>query len=733
LFSVLSKPASAKLFRFLALCFLIGTLGLAAHVGACMAADVGQPAGMTENAAAAPETLQVQTFTITVKGNSSILEKDLLKAAENELKMFEQRGFRKADIDDAAFQMRSKYLQSGFAFVQVDYLYEKTEEYIQVTFDVQEGPQVFVENIFFQGNRHMASDSLSGFFRETDDSLIKKQKSVFVESVIRDSINSMRDHYRGEGFADVIVKEPDLAFTADRAGVKITITIEEGPQYIISDLKLSGDLIPELTPELAKIKKDILRKPYYVRQKLFLRISLEEAYDTLGYADADIVVEAVRLEEPGRIIMLAGITSGERVVIDEVVVSGNENTKTSFIRDRVVLKPGDIYTRAKRTESFRNLYESGLFAKIRIEPQVQGDDGRRVLAVEVEELPTREYYIEPGWGSYERLRLRAGALEKNLFGSGKNGRLDGLVSTKGETFIVSYIDPWLLQTRITMNVPLSYERREEPSYTSKETALSVLLSRKFGRNLTLSTGYKFKMTQLLDVNEDTPLEKGEDDYNQGTLGLQAVWDTRDDIFFPSKGMRIAGGFDISLPALGSEVEFSRITLGWRYFIGLPREYILGLRVTTGLIIPVSDQFFIPISERFFNGGDNTVRSYKHSQLGLKDENNEAIGGLGYNVFSIELRKRIYKNFAGTLYVDAGNVSPNRSLLERGMLPYTDRSELMDDTFGDFFSDFKFGVGFGLQYVLPVGPLRFDLAYNPDPEEVWHEDSWVFHFSLGMAF
>ena len=488
-----------------------------------------------------------------------------------------------------------------------------------------------------------------------------------------------------------------------------------------------------MTPELAKIKKDILRQPYYVRQKLFLRISLEEAYDTLGYADADIVVEAVRLEEPGRIIMLAGITSGERVVIDAVVVSGNENTKTSFIRDRVVLKPGDIYTRAKRTESFRNLYESGLFAKIRIEPQVQGDDGRRVLAVEVEELPTREYYIEPGWGSYERLRLRAGALEKNLFGSGKNGRLDGLVSTKGETFIVSYIDPWLLQTRITMNVPLSYERREEPSYTSKETALSVLLSRKFGRNLTLSTGYKFKMTQLLDVNEDTPLEKGEDDYNQGTLGLQAVWDTRDDIFFPSKGMRIAGGFDISLPALGSEVEFSRVTLGWRYFIGLPREYILGLRVTTGLIIPVSDQFFIPISERFFNGGDNTVRSYKHSQLGPKDENNEAIGGLGYNVFSIELRKRIYKNFAGTLYVDAGNVSPNRSLLERGMLPYTDRSELMDDTLSDFFSDFKFGIGFGLQYVLPVGPLRFDLAYNPDPEEVWHEDSWVFHFSLGMAF
>ena len=166
---------------------------------------------------------------------------------------------------------------------------------------------------------------------------------------------------------------------------------------------------------------------------------------------------------------------------------------------------------------------------------------------------------------------------------------------------------------------------------------------------------------------------------------------------------------------------------------LPHEYILGLRATTGLIFPIRDQISIPISERFFNGGDNTVRSYKHSELGPKDNNNEPVGGLGYNVFSIEVRKRFYRNFAATLYVDAGNVSPNRSLLESDFTPYTSRSDLLNDTFNDFFSDFKFGIGIGLQYLLPVGPVRLDIAYNPDPEEIWNEDNWVFHFSLGMAF
>jgi translocation and assembly module TamA len=441
----------------------------------------------------------------------------------------------------------------------------------------------------------------------------------------------------------------------------------------------------------------------------------------------------VQQDEPGRINLEADITSNEKVRIAEVLISGNTSTHKSFILDRMELKPGDIYTNAERRESFRKLFDSGLFAKITIELTPPAQDGSRNLAVTVEELPTREIYVEPGWGSYEKMRLRAGMSEKNLFGTGRNGRLDGLVSTKSESLTISYTDPWLLQTDISMNIPLNYENRDEPSYTSEELSLSVLLSRKINKNLTLSTGYSYKVTQLYDLGDNTLLQHGDENYNIGTLGLQAVWDSRDDIFYPSGGLRLAGGLDISLPALGSEIEFGRITLGCRYFFELPKNYILGLRATTGLIIPIRNQTTIPISERFFSGGDSTVRSYNHSELGPKDVNNEPVGGLGYNVFSIELRRRFFKNFAATLFIDAGNVSPNSSLIEKGFLPYNDRSELLDDTLSDFFSGFKFGIGVGFQYLLPVGPIRIDVAYNPDPEERWNEDTWVYHFSLGMAF
>jgi outer membrane translocation and assembly module TamA len=58
---------------------------------------------------------------------------------------------------------------------------------------------------------------------------------------------------------------------------------------------------------------------------------------------------------------------------------------------------------------------------------------------------------------------------------------------------------------------------------------------------------------------------------------------------------------------------------------------------------------------------------------------------------------------------------------------------MSDTFDQYFTGFGYGVGFGLQYLSPVGPARADFAFNPDRDSKRDEDLFVFHFAVGMAF
>ena len=97
---------------------------------------------------------------------------------------------------------------------------------------------------------------------------------------------------------------------------------------------MSGDIIDGLAADLEKIKNEFAGKTYFVRRKLILRASLEEAYDSIGYADAEFEINMVKLDEPGKVKLTADIKSGEVVRIGEIIISGNTNTRESFIRHR---------------------------------------------------------------------------------------------------------------------------------------------------------------------------------------------------------------------------------------------------------------------------------------------------------------------------------------------------------------------------------------------------------------
>ena len=82
------------------------------------------------------------------------------------------------------------------------------------------------------------------------------------------------------------------------------------------------------------------------------------------------------------------------------------------------------------------------------------------------------------------------------------------------------------------------------------------------------------------------------------------------------------------------------------------------------------------------------------------------------MISVELRRRVWRNVEVALFYDLGNVVPQA------------------EDFWDF-QGYAEGIGLGLRYATPVGPIRLDGAINPDPGA--DEASGAIHFSIGMAF
>ncbi len=181
------------------------------------------------------------------------------------------------------------------------------------------------------------------------------------------------------------------------------------------------------------------------------------------------------------------------------------------------------------------------------------------------------------------------------------------------------------------------------------------------------------------------------------------------------------------------MTFTRLTAGSRLFLPAAPDTVLALRVRSGFLLPGPKEEGLPVAERFFNGGENSVRSFRESELGPRGLSGEPLGGYAATTLSAELRRRLYGKLSGSLFVDLGNVAPNRARSEEDRPPYRQRREIVRDTVRDLCGGFRPALGAGLQLLLPVGPVRLDVAVNPDRDAGRGEERAAVHLSVGMAF
>jgi len=111
---------------------------------------------------------------------------------------------------------------------------------------------------------------------------------------------------------------------------------------------------------------------------------------------------------------------------------------------------------------------------------------------------------------------------------------------------------------------------------------------------------------------------------------------------------------------------------------------------------------LPASVRFFAGGDRSIRGYDFETLGPVDENGVVVGGTHLLEGSVEIDRLVRDNWALAAFVDSGSA------------------------FNTSRAEFSTGVGIGIRWYSPVGPVRFDIAHPlDDPDQ-----SFRIHISLG---
>jgi translocation and assembly module TamA len=167
------------------------------------------------------------------------------------------------------------------------------------------------------------------------------------------------------------------------------------------------------------------------------------------------------------------------------------------------------------------------------------------------------------------------------------------------------------------------------------------------------------------------------------------------------GRRIKFGIRGSLDGFVSDTSFLQLTGSTKWAIPVGKSSRLLGRVDLGFTLK-EDFEELPASVRFFAGGDNSVRGYGFETLGPANDEGVITGGSYLATFSLEFDRLIAEKWSVAAFVDSGNA------------------------FDDFDVDFKTGVGLGLRWYSPLGPIRVDFAHPLDDAS----RSFRLHITLG---
>ncbi len=527
--------------------------------------------------------------------------------------------------------------------------------------------------------------------------------------------------YRRAGYADAVVGRPRVV-AAPGGGAVVELPVErEGPRVTVAELEVAG-LPPEVAPP--PVPPGAAEEgPWDPRALPELRRRLEAALADAGYPDARVEVTWER-ERRDRVAVRARVAAGPPVRVGEVVVSGLERTAESVVRNvlrRAGVREGAPYSLAALLDARRRLYELALFRRVDLLP-LPGDEGRarRGVLVRCEEAPQRSYVAGVGWDTEARARVTLGWSHLNLLGHAHALSAEVRLSGREQRYQLTLREPEVLG----LGVPgfLSAYRTEErfASFSQLRRGMWAEVGDRRRRPLRLWLRYEYQI-----VRPEAPpevlsrLERTEREIQIASLTSTLEWDTRDDPLDPRRGALASLALEVAFPAFKADASFVKLEGRAAGFAPLAGGTgAVGFRA--GAIVPYGGgtgpgNLRVPIGARFFAGGRISHRAFPIDRLGVPgqtlDPRGDPVGGDALLVLNVEYRRPVRGPLEAEAFLDAGNVWAEPGLVDLGQV--------------------RWGVGVGLRYRTPAGPLRLEYGVKLDRRR--GESPGELYLSFGTAF
>lgn len=356
--------------------------------------------------------------------------------------------------------------------------------------------------------------------------------------------------------------------------------------------------------------------------------------------------------------------------------------RESLLRQYTGIETGEYYDAAEINELYESLNGSNYFGSVSVRTDPLDEAGDTV-PVDVQLTPGKRRRYSIGLGLTTDTGPQAKATYTNSRRNDRGHQLEARLFGSNVSSEASVAYRWPLQNPRTdwMNVIAGLQHEDTDTSKNDTFKLGLLRTRKFADD--------WLWTRYVDyAYEDFTIGQQQDVSELVILGVTFESVVGREIRRVEGGRRLAFDLRGATDALISDTNFLQLLVTGKWLTSLNPKTRLILRGKAGATVKdaLSE---LPVSVRYFAGGDHSVRGYDFKDLGPLDENGDVIGG-GYLLEgTLEVDRLIRGNWAVAAFVDSGSA------------------------FNNLEPDFSTGVGFGVRWYSPVGPVRLDFAFPLD--------------------
>ncbi len=636
-------------------------------------------------------------------------------------------------IEDDRQKILKLYEERNFSEVDVQYRVQELPQKnrVRVVFAITEGPKLVVRRITFVGNDSVLARDIRKVMKTKPQDLLTffNKSGRLTPSQVEEDRAAIRTLYQNRGFADVDVSDIQTQ-PIQGDGVELIVTIVEGIQYRVQNVKLEGvNIVPQ---DEVFARMGMLGGQLFTPQGMGDDLkALRDFYGAKGYVDM-VAMPEVLPAGPGAVDLTYRIDEGVQSYVNLVNIQGNTRTQDRVIRRELAVKPGDVFDTTLVDVSRKRLENLNYFSRVDTAPTDTIVPGRKDLNVIVDEKRTGAFNFGVGFSTTDSLLGFAELQQSNfdLFnwpsfvGGGQRFRIRGQYGLQRQDFIVSLTEPWFLGQKLAVGVEAYYRNANFLStvYDQANYGVAFQARKQIWRALAARAEYRIEGIRIYDVDTDEvgpQIEEAEGTYTRSAISGAFVWDTRDSLFLTRKGELIEFGGFIAGGFLGGDVQAYGINLEASKYFPLPWDLIF---LVKGQIAVVdgwggsqdSSEYGqgVPIFDRLYLGGANNMRGFNFREVGPVDEFDNPIGGNSLAYLTFELTFPIVTRVRGAVFSDMGFVNT--------------------DSYDFSSSGANVDIGIGLRLDLPIGPIRIDYGY-PVIYDSFNGPPGKFNFNIGYQF